>query len=227
MMNSNPDSIPNWFQQPLRSSLMFSMLATHLMLTLKKAEFIQSVYDLSKFKGQALPEIAFAGRSNVGKSSMLNRLMNRKNLAKTSSTPGKTQSVNYFKIDNSCYFVDLPGFGYAKVSKSMRAEWGALMEAYFETNEYLRGVIHLVDSRHKPTALDLQMNQILNQRGIVYMIVLTKADKLSNNQLAQSVKRASHEFGLPEGLYPIPFSALTGLGKKQVINWINWRITEN
>ena len=203
------------------------MVAKSVMLELKNVEFVQSVFDLSQFKGQALPEIAFAGRSNVGKSSMLNRLMGRKNMAKTSSTPGKTRSINYFKIGKSCYFVDLPGFGYAKVSKSMRNEWGALMEQYFDQNEMLRGVIHLVDSRHEPTALDMQLNQMLSGRELVYMIVLTKADKLSNNQLAQSVKRASKKFGLPEGLYPIPFSAVTGQGKKEVLSWIEWRITEN
>lgn len=194
------------------------------MLEVKSAEFITSVFDIKQFKGRSLPEIAFAGRSNVGKSSMLNRLMGRKNLAKTSQTPGKTRSVNYFLLNDKFYFVDLPGFGYAKVSKSMRSEWGKLLTDYFDKSKHLCGVVQLVDSRHAPTALDLQMHNLLNERGLFYMIVLTKADKLSSNQLIKSVRESSRKFELPPDLFPVPFSAVKGTGKKEVMQWINWRI---
>jgi len=194
------------------------------MLEVKSAEFITSVFDIKQFKGRSLPEIAFAGRSNVGKSSMMNRLMGRKNLAKTSQTPGKTRSVNYFLLNDKFYFVDLPGFGYAKVSKSMRSEWGKLLTDYFDKSKRLCGVVQLVDSRHAPTALDLQMHDLLNERGLFYMIVLTKADKLSSNQLIKSVRESSRKFELPPDLFPVPFSAVKGTGKKEVMQWINWRI---
>jgi GTP-binding protein len=195
------------------------------MFEIKSAEFVTSVFDLKQFKGRNLPEIAFAGRSNVGKSSMLNKIMGRKNLAKTSQTPGKTRSINYFLISNKAYFVDLPGYGYAKVSKKMREDWGQLMDEYFDSAKNLCGVIQLVDSRHEPTALDLQMHELLDSRGIYYMIVLTKADKLSTNQLIKSVKGAVKKFELPADLYPVPFSAIKGTGKKEVLTWIDWRIT--
>ena len=195
------------------------------MLEVKSAEFITSVFDIKQFQGRILPEIAFAGRSNVGKSSMLNRLMGRKGLAKTSQTPGKTRSVNYFLLNDKFYFVDLPGYGYAKVSKSMRDDWGKLMMDYFAQSKRLCGVVQLVDSRHAPTALDLEMHEMLDSAGIFYMIVLTKADKLSSNQLAKSIREARNKFGLPADLYPLPFSAVKGVGKKEVMQWINWRIT--
>jgi GTP-binding protein len=197
------------------------------MLEVKSAEFVTSVFDMGQFKGAALPEIAFAGRSNVGKSSMLNRIMGRKNLAKTSSTPGKTRSINYFKINDKCHFVDLPGYGYAKVSKKMRQDWGKLMLDYFRFSASLRGVIQLVDSRHDPTALDLEMHRLLEEHGVSYMIVLTKADKLSTNQLNKSMRSAAKIFELPEGLFPIPFSAVKGTGKKEVLRWIEWRLTDS
>ncbi len=197
------------------------------MLEVKSAEFVTSVFDIGQFKGAGLPEIAFAGRSNVGKSSMLNRIMGRKNLAKTSSTPGKTRSINYFKINDKCHFVDLPGYGYAKVSKKMREGWGKLMLDYFRLSTSLRGVIQLVDSRHDPTALDLEMHRLLEEHGVSYMIVLTKADKLSTNQLNKSMRDAAKVFELPEGLFPIPFSAIKGTGKKEVLRWIAWRLTDS
>lgn len=197
------------------------------MFEVKNAEFVTSVFDIGQFKGAGLPEIAFAGRSNVGKSSMLNRIMGRKNLAKTSSTPGKTRSINYFKINDKYHFVDLPGYGYAKVSKKMREDWGKLMVNYFRLSASLRGVIQLVDSRHDPTALDLEMHRMLEERGVPYMIVLTKADKLSTNHLNKSMRSAAKVFELPEGLFPIPFSAIKGTGKKEVLRWIDWRLTDS
>lgn len=197
------------------------------MLEVKSAEFVTSVFEIRQFKGGGLPEIAFAGRSNVGKSSMLNRIMGRKNLAKTSSTPGKTRSINYFRINDKCHFVDLPGYGYAKVSKKMREDWGRLMMDYFRISNYLRGVVQLVDSRHDPTVLDLEMHSMLEEQGVPYLIVLTKADKLSTNQLNKSMRSAAKAFGLPEGLFPIPFSAVKGTGKKEVMRWIDWRLTDS
>jgi GTP-binding protein len=197
------------------------------MLEVKNAEFVTSVFDIKQFKGSGLPEIAFAGRSNVGKSSMMNRLMGHKGLAKTSGTPGKTRSINYFSISNKIYFVDLPGYGYAKVSKSMRSDWGSLMTDYFRKSEKLCGVVHLVDSRHDPTSLDMEMHQMLEDNGIYYMIALTKADKLSSNQLLKSIKSAAKKFELPPDLYPLPFSAVKGTGKKEVLRWIEWRINDS
>ncbi len=194
------------------------------MLEVKSAEFVTSVYDFKNFKGCGLPEIAFAGRSNVGKSTLLNKLTGRKSLAKTSQTPGKTQSINYFLINNKIHFVDLPGYGYAKVSKKMREGWGNLMADYFGLSKHLCGVVQLVDCRHDPTRLDLEMNLMLNEQGIYHMIVLTKADKLSKNQLINSVKNAVKKFGLPPDLFPQPFSAVKGFGKKEIMSWIDWRI---
>jgi len=197
------------------------------MFEVKSAEFVTSVFDVRQFEGRGLPEIAFAGRSNVGKSSMMNRIMGRKNLAKTSSTPGKTRSINYFRINNRFYFVDLPGYGYAKVSKKMRESWGKLMADYFHISQSLCGVIQLVDCRHDPTELDRQMHMMLEDYQVAYMIVLTKADKLSANQLAKSVRNSARIFELPGDLKPLPFSAMKGTGKKEVLKWIEWRLTDS
>ena len=159
------------------------------------------------------PEIAFLGRSNVGKSSLINSLLMRKGLARTSNTPGRTQSINYFLINDSIYFVDLPGYGYAKVSKAMRADWGKMAERYLSKPEGLVLCIQLIDSRHKPTALDLQLNEWIVANGKRSIIVATKADKLSRNQLQKQLKESGEMLGSRP---VIPYSSETGLGRDRV-----------
>lgn len=159
------------------------------------------------------PEVAFLGRSNVGKSSLINSLLMRKGLARTSNTPGRTQSINYFLINDSFYFVDLPGYGYAKVSKTMRADWGKMAEQYLSKPDGLALCIQLVDSRHKPTQLDLQLNDWLLVNEKPSVVVATKADKLSRNQLQKQLKESGELLG---GRPIIPYSAETGLGRDPV-----------
>ena len=159
------------------------------------------------------PEVAFLGRSNVGKSSLINSLLLRKGLARTSNTPGRTQSINYFLINESFYFVDLPGYGYARVSKSMRADWGKLAEQYLSKPDGLVLCIQLIDSRHNPTELDLQLNEWLIAGGQPSMIVATKADKLSRTQLQKQLKAGGEVLG---GRELIPYSSETGLGRDRV-----------
>lgn len=156
-------------------------------MKLISAEFIKSAFDKRHYPVDGRPEIAFLGRSNVGKSSLLNSLLQRKGLARTSNTPGRTQSINYFLVNESFYFVDLPGYGFAKVSKSMRADWGKMAEEYLSGREELVLSIHLVDSRHEPSALDRQLHEWLVYNEKPHLIVATKADKLSKNQLIKQV----------------------------------------
>lgn len=151
------------------------------------AEFVRSAFDRSHWITDGRPEIAFLGRSNVGKSSLLNSLLQRKGLARTSNTPGRTQSINYFLINGRFYFVDLPGYGYAKVSKTMRADWGVMAREYLTDREELVLFIQLVDIRHEPTELDKQLNDWLIVNGKEHLVVATKADKLSSNQLAKQL----------------------------------------
>ncbi|HMU35100.1 MAG TPA: ribosome biogenesis GTP-binding protein YihA/YsxC, partial [Pyrinomonadaceae bacterium] len=148
------------------------------------AEFIKSAFDRSHWLSDPRPEIAFLGRSNVGKSSLINSLLTRRGLARTSSSPGRTQSINFFLINDAFYFADLPGYGYAKVSKAMRADWGKMAEDYLRDREQLVLCVHLVDSRHEPTALDKQLNEwlVVNERPFV--VAATKTDKLSANELS-------------------------------------------
>ena len=169
------------------------------------------------------PEIAFLGRSNVGKSSLINSLLMRKGLARTSNTPGRTQSINYFLINDSFYFVDLPGYGYAKVSKSMRADWGKMAERYLSKPEGLALCIQLVDSRHKPTVLDLQLNEwlIVNEKPSI--VVATKADKLSRNQLQKQLKESGELLG-PRKI--ISYSSETGQGRDTVWSEIQKAIND-
>ncbi len=161
------------------------------------------------------PEIAFAGRSNVGKSSFLNKMVGRKSLARTSSKPGKTAQINFFDIDSEIYFVDLPGYGYAAVSKSEKKRWGEMMETYLNTRVQLRQTILLVDSRHKPTAEDIQMADWINYHFGYLIIVATKIDKLSNKQANENLQMIADTLELTTDDYLIPFSAETGEGKEE------------
>ena len=174
------------------------------------AEFTKSAFNESHWTTGNLPEIAFLGRSNVGKSSLLNSLLQRKGLARTSNTPGRTQSINFFLVNESFYFVDLPGYGYARVSKAMRSDWGKMAEEYLAKRQHLVLSIHLIDSRHKPTELDRQLHEWLVYHQKNQIIVATKADKLSNNKLNKSLQLIENE--MPESKI-ITYSALTGKGR--------------
>ena len=177
------------------------------------AEFVKSAFKREHWIETGLPEIAFLGRSNVGKSSLINSLLMRKGLARTSNTPGRTQSINYFLINESFYFVDLPGYGYAKVSKSMRADWGKMAEEYLSQDEALSLCIQLIDSRHSPTKLDIQLNEWLNFHQKPHIVVATKADKLSKTQLQKQMAEISNV--LPEARI-LPYSSETGTGRDRV-----------
>ncbi len=154
------------------------------------AEFVKSAFERSHWVIDGRPEIAFLGRSNVGKSSLINSLLLRKGLARTSNTPGRTQSINFFLINDSLYFADLPGYGYARVSKTMRADWGKMAEEYLSDRQELALCIQLIDSRHAPTSLDIQLNEWLKHNEKPFIVVATKADKSSKTELAKSLKLA-------------------------------------
>lgn len=159
-------------------------------MKVNSAEFVKSAFDRSHWVIDGRPEIAFLGRSNVGKSSLINSLLLRKGLARTSNTPGRTQSINFFLINDSFYFSDLPGYGYARVPRSMRADWGKMAEEYLSDREELALCIQLIDSRHAPTPLDIQLNEWLKHNHKPFIVVATKADKLSKNELTKSLRAA-------------------------------------
>jgi GTP-binding protein len=186
---------------------------------IKSAVFTKSVFDLKDLPRNGLPEVAFAGRSNVGKSSALNRLVNMKNLAKTSSSPGKTRLINFFLINEKFFFVDLPGYGFAKAPKSMRKAWGKVVEDYLKERERLRGTVLLIDSRRGPLEPDLELLEWLDHYGKERLIVLTKTDKLSRSALAEAFRKTCEALGL-ESKWVVSFSAKTGQGKDEILNWI-------
>jgi len=186
------------------------------------AEFIKSAFEKRHWTTDGRPEIAFLGRSNVGKSSLINSLLVRKGLARTSNTPGRTQSINFFLINDGFYFADLPGYGYAKVSKTMRSDWGKMAEEYLAERDELALCIQLVDSRHKPTPLDIQLNEWLNHNNKPHLIVATKADKISNNELRKSIAEAEK---LLPGAKILAYSAQTCRGRDQV--WTEILLTMN
>ena len=188
-------------------------------MKITSAEFIKSAFEEAHWTTDGLPEIAFLGRSNVGKSSLLNSLLQRKGLARTSNTPGRTQSINFFLINERFYFADLPGYGYARVSKTMRADWGKMAEEYLVKRDELVLFIQLIDSRHAPTELDLKLYEWLNFHQKNSVIVATKSDKLSTNELTKNLREI--ERTLPESKV-ISFSARTGKGRETV-----WREIEN
>jgi GTP-binding protein len=183
-------------------------------LPIKFAEFVTSAVKPSQYP-ESLPQIAFCGRSNVGKSSMINCLLNRKKLVKTSSTPGKTRLINFFKINERFYFVDLPGYGYAKVSKKERAKWRPMVEVYFKSKQNILGAVVLLDIRHDPRKEELDLLSWFDQYHIPYLIVLTKADKLSKNRQISQHKRISEFLVCPKDVI-ICFSAKTRQGKDDI-----------
>lgn len=187
-------------------------------MKITSAEFIKSAFEKRHWTVDGRREIAFLGRSNVGKSSLINSLLLRKGLARTSNTPGRTQSINFFLINESFYFTDLPGYGYAKVSKTMRSDWGKMAEEYLGEREELALCIQLIDSRHKPSALDIQLNEWLEFNNKPHLIVATKSDKISGNELSRSLKEAGK---VMSGAKILSYSAQTGRGRDQVWAEIN------
>ena len=181
-------------------------------INFNKAEFILSATVPAQFVHDGLPQVAFAGRSNVGKSSVINRVVNRKNFARVGASPGKTTQINYFKIDGRLYLVDLPGYGYAKVSKGEKRRWAELIEGYFAQDRDLRVVFQLIDMRHPPTADDLTMIDFLIDRELPFVAVLTKADKLSKKQREERLAALERELPCADQIIKIPFSAETGEG---------------
>lgn len=191
------------------------------MMKAKDAQFVLGAAQWNHLPKDGKPEVAFVGRSNVGKSSLLNMMVGRKALARTSGTPGKTQQFNYYLINQQFYFVDLPGYGYAKVSKVQRAKWGRFIGQYLTGREPLRLVIHLVDSRHPPTALDRDVMAWMKEGGVPYVIALTKTDKLSNNKLQKS--KAVTQKALLELALEVPIvltSAVKRRGQAELFQWI-------
>ncbi|MDI9510334.1 MAG: YihA family ribosome biogenesis GTP-binding protein [Clostridiales bacterium] len=166
------------------------------------------------------PEIAFAGKSNVGKSSLINSLINRKALARTSSQPGKTQTINYYNINDTLYFVDLPGYGYAKTAETIREKWGKMVEGYLMTSKQLKLVFLLIDIRHEPSQNDISMYQWIVYHGFMPVIIATKMDKLKRSQIAKHVKMIREGLGAGAETKIFPFSSLTKQGKDEVWAYI-------
>lgn len=185
-------------------------------MKVNSSDFIISAVGPDQYPDDALPEIALAGRSNVGKSSLINKMINRKNLARTSSTPGKTQHMNYYLINEMMYFVDFPGYGYAKVSKTQRATWGKMVEKYLAERDTLRLVLLIVDLRHPPTSNDKMMFDWLKHYDLPMCVVATKADKIPKSRWQKHIKIMKQELGVLSGDNFIPFSSEIGLGKDEL-----------
>lgn len=188
-------------------------------MNLHNVSFLISAARVADFPAQRLPEIAFAGKSNVGKSSVINRLLNRKNFARVGEKPGKTIHVNYFTVDNCCYFVDLPGYGYAQVSQAEKERWGKLMEAYFAADRIDLGIL-IVDCRHAPTNNDITMARWFLDSGCPFVVVANKLDKVKKSQLAGNLQTIREDLELPEDCQIIPFSAEKGNGKEELLRRI-------
>ncbi len=183
----------------------------------KDIQFITSVFELNDLPGSDLPQLVLCGRSNVGKSSFINSISNRKGLAKTSSTPGKTRSINFYKVDNTFFIVDLPGFGYAKTSLKEREKWGKLVSRFIIESKNIHHAFHFVDSRHQPTDLDRQLNVWLRNADKDYSIILTKADKLNQSESHKAIKQVKTiitDLELNKNLFL--YSAMTGKWKRPV-----------
>lgn len=188
-------------------------------MNFQKVDFLISAAAPNDFPKTRLPEIAFAGKSNVGKSSVINRVLQRKNFAHVGEKPGKTIHVNYFTVDSKCYIVDLPGYGFAKVSAQEKARWGKLMEDYFAANRIDLGVM-IVDYRHPPTNNDITMAQWFLQSGCPFVVVANKMDKLKKSELEPNLKCIREDLELPEEVPVIPFSAEKGNGRDELVKYI-------
>lgn len=182
-------------------------------------EFLISAASVKDFPSKRLPEIAFAGKSNVGKSSVINRLLQRKNFARVGEKPGKTIHVNYFVIDKKCYLVDLPGYGYAKVSQAEKDRWGRLMESYFAAQRIDLGVM-IVDARHAPTNNDITMARWFLDSQCPFVVVANKLDKVKSSQIAGNLQTIREDLELPDDCPVIPFSAEKGTGKDELVKYV-------
>ena len=185
-------------------------------LNVNRAEFVKSAAAPAQFIGSSIPAVAFAGKSNVGKSSVINRLLNRKNFARVGAAPGKTIHVNYFLIDGRLYLIDLPGYGYAKVSQAERERWGKLMEDFFAAGLFQLGVM-IVDARHKPTADDVTMAEWFKSAPGKFVVVANKLDKLKKSEIEPNMKLIRETLALSEDVLLIPFSAEKGQGRETLL----------
>ena len=196
-------------------------------LNFQKAAFLRAAADKAHFLRDGLPQFAFAGRSNVGKSSVINRLLGRKNLAYVGASPGKTTQINYFLVDSRAYLVDLPGYGYAKVSRAEKERWGRLMDSYFQDEgEILTAGVLIVDIRHKPTADDVTMHDWFRQTGCPEIIVANKLDKLKKSQVEPALALIRETLELTEEDALVPFSAEKGEGKDTLIRLLTEKCGE-
>ena len=178
----------------------------------------------SKLPDNKLLEVAFAGKSNVGKSSLINALMNRKSLARTSAQPGKTQTINYYNVNGELYFVDLPGYGYANASVEVKAKWGKMIENYLQTSEMLQVVFLLIDIRHKPGANDIQMYEWILAHGFAPVIIATKLDKINRSQVAKQIKLIKETLQVEKGTLVFPYSARTKQGREEIYQFIDEKV---
>ena len=193
-------------------------------MNLHNVEFIKSAAKPSGFISDGLVQIVFAGKSNVGKSSVINKILNRKNFARVGSEPGKTIHINYFLVDKKAYFVDLPGYGYAKVSKEERDRWGKLMESYFDKSSFMKLGIMIVDARHKPTGDDVTMAQWFKNSGKEFVVVANKTDKVKKSELEGNLELIRQTLELDDNTKVIPFSAEKGFNRDLLIAEINARV---
>lgn len=196
-------------------------------INLNRAEFVRSAAKPADFPRDTLPQVVFAGRSNVGKSSAINRLLNRKNFARVGSAPGKTTHINYFLIDQKLYLVDLPGYGYAQVSQAERARWGRLIESWFADAELMTLGVQIVDARHKPTADDCTMAEFFKSCGKPFVVVANKIDKCKKSEIEGNLSRIRETLGIDDTVKLIRFSAEKGDGKQEMLNEIFASMGEN
>ena len=189
-------------------------------MKVQNVELTISAVSPAQYPNEGFPEIALSGRSNVGKSSLINTLINRKGLARTSSQPGKTQMLNFYNIESELYFVDVPGYGYAKVSKKDREKWGQMIERYFSDRPVLRGVISLVDGRHEPTELDCQMIDFLHYYDLPILVCATKMDKIPRGKWNRTESQIRKKLALNPQDEIVLFSSVTKAGKEEVWNWV-------
>ena len=189
-------------------------------MSVKKVEFVIGAASLAQLPRGRLPEVALAGRSNVGKSSLLNRLTGRKKLARTSKTPGKTREINLYRVDERLIIADLPGYGFAKVPKPVKQKWGDLIERYLNERDELRGIVHLVDLRHPPTRDDVQMQEWARHYGVPTLIAATKADKIAKSKRSQAIRTIREVIAPPPETPVVPFSAVTGDGAREIWSWV-------
>jgi len=192
---------------------------SEVIMNFNNVEFVKSGATIEGLPPASLPEIAFAGKSNVGKSSVINRILNRKNFARVGEAPGKTTHANYFIVDKKCYFVDLPGYGYAKVPMAEKERWGRLMEAYFASGRITLGIL-IVDARHAPTMNDVTMADYFMQTNCPFVVVANKLDKLKKSVIQKNLATIRQDLEIPEDCPVIPFSAEKGTGKDELIRVI-------